>query len=264
MLRQFQEREVLSPADVPERPGRAPGCEARDCVRANMLFWPVVTLCLVTVALYLAGPPSNQFLGDPETDRRMVYLIVLTAGLICASAGRILIRGGVRAVRHVTMWVVLFAMIVGAYSNREDLGPLYDRLRGKIYPSVALSTTQGEAELRRAWDGHYRAEAEVNGIRMVLLIDTGASMVLLPYEEVRALGIDPGELDFSLPVTTANGTSTVAPVRLSSIKIGPIATFDVQAAVAQPGRLKVGLLGMSFIDKLSEISFRGETLTLRN
>lgn len=233
-------------------------------MRANMLFWPLVTLCLVTVALYLAGPPSDGFLGDPQTDRRMVYMIVLTAGLICAAAGRMLIRGGASTLRHATLWVAAFAVTATVYANREGLVPLYDRLRGNIYPSVALSTAQGEAELRRAWDGHYRAEAEVNGVRMTLMIDTGASMVLLPYEEVRALGIDPTELDFSLPVTTANGTSTVAPVRLSSIKIGPIATFDVQAAVAQPGRLKIGLLGMSFIDKLTEISFRGETLTLRN
>jgi aspartyl protease family protein len=229
-----------------------------------MLFWPLVTLCLVTVALYLAGPPSDGFLRDPETDRRMVYMIVLTAGLICAAAGRMLIRGGARTLRQATLWIAAFAVTATAYANREELKPLYDRLRGNMYPSVALSTAQGEAELRRAWDGHYRAEAEVNGVSMTLMIDTGASMVLLPYEDVRALGIDPTELDFSLPVTTANGTSTVAPVRLSSIKIGPIATFDVQAAVAQPGRLKIGLLGMSFIDKLTEISFRGETLTLRN
>ena len=130
--------------------------------------------------------------------------------------------------------------------------------------SVALATTQGEAELRRAWDGHYRAEAMINGVRMRLMVDTGASMVLLPYEDVRALGIDPEQLDFSLPVTTANGTSTVAPVQLSSIKIGPIAVFDVRAAVAHPGRLKVGLLGMSFLEKLSETSFRGDRLILRN
>jgi predicted aspartyl protease len=38
----------------------------------------------------------------------------------------------------------------------------------------------------------------------------------------------------------------------------------VQAAVAHPGRLKIGLLGMSFLDKLSETSFRGDTLILRN
>lgn len=229
-----------------------------------MLFWPLVILCLVTVALYLAGPPTPGFLGEAEADRRLVYAVVFAAGLTLAGAGRLLARGGARTLRYAVLWSALFAVALTGYANREDLRPAYDRVRGNIYPSVALSTAQGEAELRRAWDGHYRAEAEVNGVRMMLMIDTGASMVLLPYEQVRELGIDPAGLDYSLAVATANGASTVAPVRLSSIKIGPIAAFDVQAAVAQPGRLKIGLLGMSFIDKLSEISFRGETLTLRN
>ncbi len=233
-------------------------------MRANMLFWPLVVLCLVTMALYLAGPPAPGFLNQTQGDQRLVYLVVFTAGLVFAGAGRVLLSGGARTVRHATAWVTIFATVAFGYASREELRPIYDRLRGDIYPSVALSTTQGEAELRRAWDGHYRAEADVNGVRMRLMIDTGASMVLLPYEEVRALGINPEELIFSLPVTTANGTSTVAPVRLSSIKIGPIAAFDVQAAVAHPGRLKIGLLGMSFLDKLSETSFRGDTLILRN
>lgn len=229
-----------------------------------MLFWPLVLLLLVAVAVFLGGPPAEVFLGGPDTDGGIAYLVVFSAGLTCAAAGRALARGRARTMRQATAWIVLFAVAAVGWTNREEVRPLYDRVRGNIHPSVALSTTQGEAELRRAWDGHYRAEAEVNGVRMRLLIDTGASMVLIPFEEVRALGIDPRELDFSLPVITANGTSTVAPVRISSIKIGPVVAFDVQAAVAQPGRLKTGLLGMSFIEKLTEISFRGETLTLRN
>jgi len=128
---------------------------------------------------------------------------------------------------------------------------------------VALSHTDGEAELRRGWDGHYRADAEINGIELRMMIDTGASMVLIPYEDIAAIGIDPGRLEYSMPVTTANGRSAVAPIRLSSIKVGPIAVFDVPAAVAQPGRLKTGLLGMSFLDRLSETSFQGDRLFLR-
>ena len=233
-------------------------------MRADLLFWPMVVLSLAIMAAYLEGAPPSDFLGAANADRPMVHLVVFAAGLTCAGAGRILLRGGARAASHAATWITIFAIAATGYVNREDLRPVYDRLRGNIYPSVALSTAQGEAELRRAWDGHYRAEAEVNGVKMQLMIDTGASMVLLPYEAVRGLGIDPGDLSFSLPVTTANGTSTVAPIRLSSIKIGPIAAFDVEAAVAHPGRLKIGLLGMSFLDKLTETSFRGNTLILRN
>ena len=228
-----------------------------------MLFWPLVVITLVVVSIMLAAP-GDGVLGREPLELSMIYVIVFAAGITIASAGRLLIQGGAATIRNGMIWLGLFAGVVLAYGHRAELSHVYDRLRGQVYPSVALTTEQGEAELRRAWDGHYRAEAQVNGVTMRLMIDTGASMVLLPYETVEKLGIDPEMLDYSLPVTTANGNSTVAPVHLSSIKIGPIAVFDVPAAVAHPGRLKIGLLGMSFLDKLDETSFRGDKLILRN
>lgn len=233
-------------------------------MQTNMLFWPLVVVSLVTIVVFLAGPPDGGFLDYQSGELRTISLVVFTAGITIASAGRILMRGGLRSLRNAVLWIGLFAGLSISYSNRTEIAFMYERVRGNIHPSVALSTAQGEAELRRAWDGQYRAEAEINGVRMRLMVDTGASMVLLPYESVRELGINPDNLEYSLPVTTANGKSTVAPVRLSSIKVGPIAVFDVQAAVAHPGRLKIGLLGMSFLDKLSETSFQRDKLILRN
>lgn len=229
-----------------------------------MLFWPFLALSLILVALFLAGAPTETMLSGDEVRAPHVHAVLLVAGLTLVAAGRVLLRGDARGARRATLWLAVCGAVLGGYADRDALVRAYERLRGNVYPSVALATAEGEAELRRAWDGHYRAEAEVNGVRVQLMVDTGASMVLLPYEAARALGIDLEALDFSVKVTTANGMSTVAPVRLSSIKIGPIAVFDVDAAVAHPGRLGVGLLGMSFLDRLSETSFRGDRLILRN
>ncbi|MEM1384157.1 MAG: TIGR02281 family clan AA aspartic protease [Pseudomonadota bacterium] len=157
----------------------------------------------------------------------------------------------------------IVAGLVTAYVARNDLRDMAAAARGALMPSVALSRTDGETELRRAWDGHYRADAAVNGVTMRMMFDTGASMVLIPYEDAARIGIDPASLTYSMPVTTANGRSSVAPITIASIKIGQIAVFDVSAAVAHPGKLKTALLGMSFIDKLSETSFRGDRLILR-
>ncbi len=229
-----------------------------------MLFWPFLVLSFVLVALFLAGPPTQTMLSGNEVMPPLVHAVVLVAGLMLVAAGRALLRGGPRAPRRAAVWLTLCAVVLAGYADRATLAGAYERLRGTVHPSVALATAEGEAELRRAWDGHYRAEAEVNGVRLQLMVDTGASLVLLPYETARAIGIDPDELRFSLPVTTANGTSTVAPVKLSSIKVGPIAVFDIEAAVAHPNQLSTGLLGMSFLERLSETSFRGDRLILRN
>jgi len=228
------------------------------------LYWPVVLFGLFGLAWVLTGAPGERVLWPLLPAQFEIYLVLIPAGIVVAGAGRILASGGARTGRYVTVWTAALICAALAYASRADISDLYDRLRGNIHPSVAVSTAQGEAELHRAWDGHYRAEAEINGIPVMMLIDTGASMVLLPHEVVRELGINPATLDYSLPVTTANGKSTVAPVMLSSIKIGPIAVFDVEAAVAQPGRLKSGLLGMSFLERLDETSFRRNRLLLRN
>ena len=233
-------------------------------MRLNLLFWPLTILSLVSFSLFLLGPPSGGFLATSDLELRIAYLIVFGAGITIVAAGKMLMQGGARTARYAALWIGVFSGLVVAYGFRSELSHSYDVLRGNIHPSVALTKANGEAELRRAWDGHYRAEAEVNGERMRLMIDTGASMVLLPYEVVHEIGIDPKTLEYSLPVTTANGKSSVAPIRIDTIRVGPIVVNDVMAAVAHPGKLKVGLLGMSFLDKLYETSFRGDKLILKN
>jgi aspartyl protease family protein len=103
----------------------------------------------------------------------------------------------------------------------------------------------------------------VNGVPVRMMVDTGASMVLIPYEIAADIGISPNQLRYSVPVTTANGQSSVAPIRLESLRIGVIEIRDVEAAVAHPGRLTTALLGMSFLERLSETTFRGDRLILR-
>lgn len=228
-----------------------------------MLFWPVIIIGIAVLALLLSQPSSDAVVIGAQTDMRAVYLAVLIAVLVIAGAGRLLLRGGRNTLVHTAAWLGTIAGLATAFAFRDEAAIVIQDIRGQLMPSVALSRSTGEAELHRAWDGHYRAEAEVNGVDLRLMVDTGASMVLIPFEQAAALGINTSTLDYSMPVTTANGSSSVAPIQLSSIRIGQIAVFDIAAAVAQPGRLKTGLLGMSFLDKLTETSFQGDKLILR-
>ncbi len=228
-----------------------------------MLFWPVLVIGVAIAVLVVVGPPSDG-VYDPTLYRTQIAFGAVLAGLLALfSIGRILVRGGRRALMHLAIWIGAVGGIGTAFLFQDHAEVIINRIRAELIPTVAVSRSEGGTELRRAWDGHYRAEAAVNGIEITLMIDTGASMVLIPYEDVARLGIDPKSLDYSIPVTTANGRSSVAPVTLSSIKIGEIAVFEIPAAVAQPGRLKMGLLGMSFLDRLDETIFRGDKLILR-
>jgi len=227
-----------------------------------MLFWPILIIASVILAVFLtATPGAAPSAGDGAAGA--VYLTVLALAIIFGGAGRILIRGGRRSLIHTGVWAAVFALVFGIFSARHEIGDLADRAVGGVPPSMALSRAEGEVELRRAWDGHYRADALVNGVEMRLMVDTGASMVLVPHERAASLGIDVGRLSYSMPVTTANGRSAVAPVRLDEVRVGPIRVDDVPAAVARPGRLEDPLLGMSFLERLAETSFIGNKLILR-
>ncbi len=117
--------------------------------------------------------------------------------------------------------------LVTAYAYRTDLEAVVMRVAGELMPPgqavVVEETSRGEhaVRLRKQPNGHFAVRANVNGAAMSLLVDTGASTVVLRTRDAERIGIDTSRLSFSTPVSTANGTTYAAPVRLKSISVGP-------------------------------------------
>jgi aspartyl protease family protein len=126
-----------------------------------------------------------------------------------------------------------------------------------------LTAGQRVVEIRAGSLGHYRADAEVNGRIVRVLVDTGASVVALTYEDARDIGLVVRESDFTHRVTTANGIARVAPVMIDTISIGDIQVRNVQGAVMEAGKLGTTLLGMSFLGRLQRVDMRAGTLDLQ-
>lgn len=227
-----------------------------------MLFWPIALIALVALAvsqLHAAFPDALAREGAAE---RLIYLAaVLTVLLLWGFRNR---RVRMRPVALMGAgWLAAFAALLVAWTWRDEARMAFDRLRGEVAPTLAVARAEGEVELRKAWDGHFRAVAEVNGAKVGMMIDTGASLVLLSWEDAEAAGLDPARLVFDQPVSTANGRAHVARVTLERVAIGDVAVLRVRAAVAERGRLSGSLLGMSFLGALAETSFRGDRLILR-
>jgi aspartyl protease family protein len=132
---------------------------------------------------------------------------------------------------------------------------------------LALSMTSdafaGSAAIERGEDGHWRAEGRVNGRKVDLLVDTGATLVALTPDDAEAAGIDVRKLRFDTRVRTASGSARAAEVTVERIQIGNVRVRDVRAMVVERG-LPVSLLGMSFLSRLEQFDVRGQTLRLRD
>jgi aspartyl protease family protein len=96
-----------------------------------------------------------------------------------------------------------------------------------------------------------------------MIVDTGASSIVLKPEDAKKAGIDVSKLTYRVPVLTANGRTVAARVRLDEVSIGPLDRKNVDALIAQPGALTQSLLGMSFLSRLRSYEFSGDFLTLR-
>jgi aspartyl protease family protein len=233
---------------------------------------PWIALTLLSVgALYLLLSNDVDALTGLSQDKLAQFvagvsiLVFLSSGILASYRGH-----AARAARHALDWSLFFLLLVAVYSYRFELLTFIGRIANELTPegvqiSVAEDNGRGRSvRIRRQWNGHFIARAAVNGRTVNMLIDTGASTVVLRAEDARKAGLDISRLHFSVPVQTANGQSFAAPVRLNNVSIGPVSLVRVDALVARPGSLQTSLLGMSFLSRLRSYEFSGNYLTLRS
>lgn len=191
-------------------------------------------------------------LTTSETTRffYLLALLALVGGSVFAAR-----RGGIaRWLRDAALWVVIFVAVAAAYSFRDQISSVFNPSAPRMVGDVV--------EVRRADDGHFWADVEINDVRLRMLIDTGASGVALSPRDARRIGIDPSSLRYTIPVQTAQGATTAAPVTLDNVHLGAINLKDVDAAVMADD-VDISLLGMSFLNRLDGYEVNSDAMLLR-
>jgi len=126
---------------------------------------------------------------------------------------------------------------------------------------VADPSETSAASISKAADGHYWAQANVNGTAVRFLVDTGASTVALTQTDAQRLGFDPGHLNYNYKVITASGEAHAAAVKLASVSIAGAQVAEVDALVIDKG-LDTSLLGMTYLGRLSRFEATKTSLIL--
>jgi aspartyl protease family protein len=153
--------------------------------------------------------------------------------------------------------------LLGLHGVPSGAGSAGRRMESRLADRAAPVSSGRIVELRAGAHGHYYARAEINGRPIDVLVDSGASLVALTYDDARRAGLSIRDSDYTHRVSTANGHARVAPVTLDRVSIGDITVRDVPAAVSEPGRLATSLLGMSFLGRLQQIDIRSGVLVLK-
>ena len=148
---------------------------------------------------------------------------------------------------------------VVAYGDPEQIArastTVSDMLRQRAQPARAVQIARGPT-------GEFGLRAQINGVNAPMVIDTGATSVVLTYETAKAAGLPLELLDYDVDVETAGGHTRAARLTLDRLAIGKLVERSVPALVVPRGQMKTNLLGMSFLDRLERWEVRADRLML--
>ncbi|KZL22011.1 hypothetical protein PsAD2_00036 [Pseudovibrio axinellae] len=164
--------------------------------------------------------------------------------------------------RYIWVMVVVFcvALIVPKVLEERLMGVV------EVHEPQAQATTQNPkrpTRLRKSPNGHFVATIKINGHKTQALVDTGASLLAIPYSIARKAGIRVQNEDFTVEVRTANGIASGATASISNLRLGSIHIRNVKGLILKDESLSQVLLGMSALNRLGKITLGQRELVIQ-
>jgi aspartyl protease family protein len=157
-------------------------------------------------------------------------------------------------------WALIFAAMFAVFALRNDFLALGRRIMAEVTGSANQRSQSGELRIRRSGDGHFWADAEVNGRPLRFMIDSGATTTTLSAAAARSAGVEATD-NFGVMVDTANGTVVMQRGSIARFRLGPIERESLTAHIA-PNDM-VNVIGMNLLSSLRGWGVEGDTLVLR-
>ena len=232
----------------------------RDLVRGSLktigLF--AVIGALVIVVVRHGGAMAGL---DDHEQLSLLYRVGLLILVGSALARMFRDRFG-EAIRMALMWVVVALVLAVGYTYRFEMKDTGNRILAELVPGHAAARGR-TVELARTGAGDFHIATQVNGARVPMVLDTGASSVMLTRDAAIAAGLPVEMIKYNVNIETANGRTYAAAATIDRIAVGGIVERAVPALIAQPGTLKTSLLGMSFLSRLQGWEVRGDKVVMR-
>ena len=223
--------------------------------RSLWILFLLVALVLFAVIAHKAGVASGRM--DFSALAVTIGLAVFIAALLMLLRERLS-----RVVERALIWGLIVLLLAIGYAYRFELHGVAKR--GIAEFATGRAAVGGRmVEIERGFAGSFPLTAQINGARIAMVLDTGASSVVLTQEAARAAGLPIEVLAYTVKIDTANGRARAAPVTLDSVAVGGIVERAVPALIAQPGHLRTNLLGMTFLSRMERWEVSDDKLVLR-
>jgi aspartyl protease family protein len=231
-------------------------------LRSDRPLWLVVAALGVSVLALAMRQEHGTIAGIELNSLAAIVAGVVLIFMVFGAISALLYHRLGQTLRAGVFWVAIAGLALAGYNYRYEIERNGQRVLAVVAPGVPFSITGRHTVVARAQQGDFNIRGEVNGKRVAMLVDTGASSVVLTAEAAKAAGLPVELLKFDVPIETANGRGRAASVVLDKIAVGNIQERRVPALVTAPGDLKMSLLGMSFLSRLESFEVRGEKLVM--
>ena len=164
-------------------------------------------------------------------------------------------------IRILFLLVVATAAAVLVYGDPSRIANASSTVQTMLHQRV--SARARNVQISRDQGGEFKLRAKINGVVAPMVIDTGATSVVLTYETAKAAGLPLELLDYNVPLETVGGNTKAARLTLDRLAVGRLVEHSIPALVVPRGQMKTNLLGMSFLDRLESWEVRADHLMLR-
>jgi aspartyl protease family protein len=197
--------------------------------------------------------------SDGDQALSFIYLIGVLVLVVSALLVRRIPIG--QGLKMFAGWVLIFLAAFVAFALKDDFAALGKRVLAESRGEGEVVAVGTELRIRKAMDGHFWVNGELNGHKVRFLVDSGATVTSISSQTARLADIVPAA-GIPAMVQTANGVVPVKRARAGRLKVGSIERSDFAVHVSEAfGPMNV--LGMNFLSSLSGWGVEGQWLVLR-
>ena len=190
---------------------------------------------------------------DLDSGMRLLYLVLLLAAVSVGVFVNRRVSFGQMA-RAGLGWMIIALLLVAGYG-------LWEEVRSPDARNLRMQVSGQSIEIPRARDGHFYLALQINGASVPMLVDTGATELVLTLKDAERAGVPIDRLTYTGRAMTANGPVRTAPVRLNEVTLGPVTDTNVRAWVNE-GDMDRSLLGMSYLQRWDRMEITRDALIL--